>query len=62
MLDPPDGFSATPQIRMPEIITSQQQQQQQDTETNENKQDLLDQYLNSYTPNHKKGNKNGKHY
>ena len=59
MLDPPDGFTASTHRYIPEMFRNQQQQQQQEEVNNDNHY-LLDQYLKSYLPNQKKGNKIGK--
>ena len=45
MLEPPDGFSTSPQGHRFEIHTPERQQQQQ---SNRNKDDMLNQYLISY--------------
>ena len=48
MLEPPDGFSTSPQGHIFEIGTPEKQQQQQQ-QSNRSKDDMLNQYLNSYT-------------
>lgn len=59
MLEPPDGFSTSPQERRFEIPTPEKQQQQQQ-HSSMSKDEMLNQYLTSYTSPQKKTKTIGK--